>query len=218
MCNSTGHGYCISYFPGEMPNWMSYSGEGCLLSFHIPPVFQGLVLWFVYRPLATDVRYCLMTRIIIIIRNKSNGIQLLEDERTPEIMIQRTGGWIRYISRSEMTMEDYCGDDELELYIHTERTGFDMRNGHSLKPVQWRCARVKECGVHVIAGKSDSFEESEVERDTVMPSQPLYHLLPHPHRGSITVSTPKQWSDFLFAKLQEHSLDLWLHGKNIYFL
>ena len=213
MCNSTGHGYCISYFPGEMPNWMSYSGEGCSLSFHIPPVFQGLVVWFVY-PLEEDVHII----IIIIIRNKSNGIQLLEDERTPEIMIQRTGGWIRYISRSEMTMEDYCGDDELELYIHTERTGFDMRNGHSLKPVQWRCARVKECGVHVIAGKSDSFEESEVERDTVMPSQPLYHLLPHPHCGSITVSTPKQWSDFLFAKLQEHSLDLWLHGKNIYFL
>jgi leucine-rich repeat protein SHOC2 len=29
----------------------------------------------------------------------------------------RTRTWIRYISRSEMAMEDYCGDDELELYI-----------------------------------------------------------------------------------------------------
>jgi len=36
-----------------MPNWMSYGGEGCSLSFHIPPVFQGLVVWFVY-PLEKD--------------------------------------------------------------------------------------------------------------------------------------------------------------------
>jgi leucine-rich repeat protein SHOC2 len=70
----------------------------------------------------------------------------------------------------------------------------------------------------VIAGKSDSFEESEVGRDTVMPSPPLYHLLPHPHCGSITASTPKQWSDFLFAKLQNHNLNLRLFGKNTYFL
>jgi hypothetical protein len=28
-----------------------------------------------------------------------------------------TGGLIRYISRSEMAMEDYCADEELELYI-----------------------------------------------------------------------------------------------------
>jgi leucine-rich repeat protein SHOC2 len=55
---------------------------------------------------------------------------------------------------------------------------------------------IKECGVHVIAGKSDLFEESEVGRDIVMPSPPLYHLLPHSHCGSITAFTPKQWSDF----------------------
>jgi leucine-rich repeat protein SHOC2 len=48
----------------------------------------------------------------------------------------------------------------------------------------------------VIAGKSDLFEESEVGRDIVMPSPPLYHLLPHSHCGSITAFTPKQWSDF----------------------
>ena len=77
---------------------------------------------------------------------------------------------------------------------------------------------IKECGVHVIAGKSDSFEELEVGRDTVMPSPPPYHVLPHPHCGSIIASTPKQWSDFLFAKLQGHSLDLRLLGKNKYFI
>jgi leucine-rich repeat protein SHOC2 len=60
----------------------------------------------------------------------------------------------------------------------------------------------------VIAGKSDSFEELEVGRDTVMPSPPPYHLLSHPHGGSITASTPKQWSDFLFAELQNYNLSL----------
>jgi leucine-rich repeat protein SHOC2 len=34
----------------------------------------------------------------------------------------KTEGWIRYISRSEMAMEDYCGDDELELYISSVPT------------------------------------------------------------------------------------------------
>jgi leucine-rich repeat protein SHOC2 len=106
-----------------------------------------------------------------------------------------------------MAMEDYCADDEFELYISP------WRNGYSFEP-----APIKECGVHVIAGKSDSFEELAVVRDAVMPSPPLYHLLPHPHCGSITASTSKQWIDFLFAKLQEYNLSLSFHGKNKYFL
>jgi leucine-rich repeat protein SHOC2 len=104
-----------------------------------------------------------------------------------------------------MAMEDYCGDDELELYIYSEPRGDAARI-------------IKECGVHVIAKKSDSFEESEVGRNIVMSSPPPYHLLPHPHCGSITASTPKQWSDYLFAKLQKHDLNLMLHGKNKYFI
>jgi leucine-rich repeat protein SHOC2 len=117
---------------------------------------------------------------IITIRNKSNGIQLFEDKRTV------TAGWIKHISRSEMAMEDYCADDELELYKYSEPTEIVVRI-------------IKDCGVHVIAGKSDSFEESEVGRDTVMPSPPPYHLLPHPHCGSVTASTPKQWNDYLLV-------------------
>jgi len=111
MCNGR-HRYCIKHIPGEMPNWLSYSGEGCSLSFHIPPVFQGLIVWFVCP-------YYLQTNIIIIIRNKSKGIQLFEYKRIAE-----AGGWIRYISRSEMAMEDYNGDDELELYIYSKPISF----------------------------------------------------------------------------------------------
>nr|XP_034918658.1 disease resistance protein RUN1-like [Populus alba] len=212
MCSGTGHGYRINRIGGEMPDWMSYRGEGCSLSFHIPPIFQGLALWFVYRPIETDFQFKNFfnsTDIIIIIRNKSNGIQLFECKRTAE-----TGGLIRYISISEMAMEDYCADDELELYISSEPREYGLRYGHSFKPVH-----IKECGVHVIAGKLDSFEESEVGRDIVMPSPPPYHLLPHPTCGSITASTPKQWSDYLFPKLHKYSLDvLRLHGKNTYFI
>jgi leucine-rich repeat protein SHOC2 len=200
MCNGR-HPYRIYDIRGEMPNWLSYKGEGCSLSFHIPPVFQGLVLWF-----DKDSHYYFDTDIIIIIRNKSNGIQLFKDK-------QIAGRWIRYISRSEMAMEDYCGDDELELYISSVPTGYAGRNGHSFEPVH-----VKECGVHVIAGKSDSCEESEVKRDAVMPSPLPYHLLPHPHCGSIRASTPEQWSDYLFAKLREHTLSSRLYGKNKYFI
>jgi len=196
MCNGR-HRYRIDDIHGEMPNWMSYRGEGCSLSFHIPPVFLGLVLWVVHR--------LENTAIIIIIRNKSNGIQLFIGYGS-----SGTEGWLRYISRSEMAMEDYCGDDELELYIYSV-------------PTKHYCGDdelhvIKECGVHVIAGKLDSFEESAVGRDTMMPSPPPYHLLSHPHCGSVTASTPKQWSDYLFAKLQGHSLDLTLDGKNKYFI
>ena len=114
--------YFINGIPGEMPKWLSYSGEGCSLSFHIPPVFLGLVLWDVCS-LEKDDHYYINTDIIIIIRNKSNGRILFEDKRRPE-----SGGRIRYISRSEMAMEDYCADDELELYIHTEPTKHAMSN------------------------------------------------------------------------------------------
>jgi len=173
------------------------------LSFHIPPVFHGLVLWFVPH-------YPLESRIIIIIGNKSNRRILFGDTKTTGLI---PGGWIRYISRSEMAMEDYCADDDLELYFISNPTEPAVRNRRPIEPVH-----VKECGVHVIAGKLDSFEESAVGRDAVMPSSPLYHLLPHPHCGSITASTPKQWSDFLFAELQNYNLNFWLFGKNTYFL
>ena len=113
-----------------------------------------------------------------------------------------------------MAMEDYCGDDELELYISSVPLLDAVRYGHSFEPLH-----VKECGVHVIAGKSDSFEESKVRRDIVMPTSPLpYHLLPHLHCGSIRASTPEQWSDYLFAKLREHTLSSRLYGKNKYFI
>ena len=195
MCNGR-HQYCIRHTPGQMPNWMSYRGEGRSLSFHIPPVFQGLVLW-----VDKDSHYYFDTDIIIIIRNKSNGIRLF---KCRQWYYHPKTGSIRYISRSEMAMEDYCADDELELYISSMPRGDAVRI-------------IKECGVHVIAGKLDSFEESEVGRDIMMPSPPLYHLLPHPHCGSITASTPKQWSDYLFAKLQNYNLDLWIEGKNTCF-
>ncbi|XP_061944118.1 disease resistance protein RPV1-like isoform X3 [Populus nigra] len=203
MCNGR-HSYRICPLSGKMPNWMSYSGEGCSLSFHIPPVFHGLVVGFV----CPDPNYYPMeTRVIIIIRNKSNGIQLFDDKEIAETLPSTGVGWIRYISRSEMAMENYCGDDELELCISSVPSLYAVYNGLQVKPVH-----VEECGVHVIAGKSDSFEEAEVGRDTVMLSPPLCHLLPHPHCGSITASTPKQWSDFLFAKLQELSFDMWISG------
>ncbi|XP_034918654.1 disease resistance protein RUN1 [Populus alba] len=195
MCNGR-HGYFIRirHIPSEMPNWMSYRGEGCSLSFHIPPVFLGLVLWFDKGDKDTFDT--------IIIRNNRNGICFFQCRRwaySPKT------GFIRYISRSKM--EDYCADDELELSIYSQQWGNVLRKDHSYQP-----ADIKECGVHVIAGKSDSFEELAVRTDAVMPSPPLYHLLPHPHCGSITASTPKQWSDFLFAKLQNHNLSSTLCG------
>ncbi|XP_011011693.1 PREDICTED: TMV resistance protein N-like, partial [Populus euphratica] len=136
LCNS-GHRYFIYNIPGEMPNWLSYSGEGCSLSFHIPPVFQGLVLWFVC-PLEKSSRdyYYIKNTHIITIRNRSNGIQLFEDKRKVA-----TAGWIRYINISEMAMEDYCGNDELELYIYSKPTKWGV-GIHG--PLQF--VHVKKCG------------------------------------------------------------------------
>jgi leucine-rich repeat protein SHOC2 len=183
-----------------MPNWLSYRGEGCSLSFHLPPLFRGLVVW-VFCTLEEDVHnYYFVNSHIIIIKNKSNGRILFQDERSVQADV-----WVRYVSIIEMGLVDYYVDDELELYIYSERTGDVLPH-------------VKECGVHVIAKKSDSFEESEVGRDTMMPSPPPYHLLPHPHCGSITASTPLQWSDYLFSKLQKHNLSLSIYGKKTYFL
>jgi len=254
MCNGR-HRYFIDNIPGEMPKWLSYSGEGCSLSFHIPPVFQGLVLWFVCPLGKDDHYYSRSDTTIIIIRNKSNGIQLFENKISNCI-----AAWIRYISRSEMAMEDYCGDDELELHIYSKPIeklmalairsesgwksdfliesllGRDKFYSDKVRPYcgivkagtpeEWSdylystelTGRIEECGVHVIAEKLDSFEKSEVGKDTLISSSPLYHLLSHPHCDSITASTPKQWSDYLFAKLHKYNLHLRLLGKNAYFL
>ena len=110
MCNGR-HRYNIHDSPGEMPNWLSYRGEGCSLSFHIPPVFHGLVLWFKKTFLLIEDHIS----IIIIIRNKSNERTLFVDKQ-PQTDIFVMGG-IRYISRSEMSMEDYCAGNELKIRL-----------------------------------------------------------------------------------------------------
>ena len=68
---------------------------------------------------------------------------MFEEERT----VPENGVLMRYISRSEMAMEDYCEDDELELYISSEPPLF---------------------AADVDIGKSNSFEESEWERDIMI--------------------------------------------------
>uniref|UniRef100_A0A6N2M5H6 TIR domain-containing protein n=1 Tax=Salix viminalis TaxID=40686 RepID=A0A6N2M5H6_SALVM len=101
-----GYGYQIHFDDDKVPNWFSFHGEGSSLSFHVPPVFQGFVLWFA-------LEYAGIVK-----------------------------GWIRYVSISEMEMEEYGGDEELELSVNLTNTNY----------------AVKECGVHVIAEMS-SFEQ-----------------------------------------------------------
>ncbi|KAG5228013.1 TIR-NBS-LRR disease resistance protein [Salix suchowensis] len=89
----------------------------------------------------------------------------------------RRGGWIIYVSISEMEMEEYGGDEELELSV-------TLTNTYNA---------VKECGVHVIAEMS-SFEELEVGRDRVI-SAPY-----HSFHGSISSSTMEQWINYLLTE------------------
>ncbi|XP_034903991.1 TMV resistance protein N isoform X2 [Populus alba] len=221
-CNGD-YGYYIGSFPGNMPNWLSYRGEGCSLSFHIPPVFQGLVVWVVSPfDVHSTVNHTIGYQVII--KNKNNGVQLFEDKIIVVCSYPRK--WVRYISTSDMAMEEYCGDEELELYLAS-------RSSDRSKGVQ--------CGIHVIAEETDSFEgsewdreinniesrdeelelhlnsgrkdinvtecevhvikELEVGRDRVMPASRPYRLLPHhPNYGLIRASTTAQWKAYLMQK------------------
>uniref|UniRef100_A0A6N2LUE2 TIR domain-containing protein n=1 Tax=Salix viminalis TaxID=40686 RepID=A0A6N2LUE2_SALVM len=53
--------------------WVQIRAEGCSLSFHIPPVFQGLFFGFQYKDVFSSSH-----TIKAIIRKKSNGMQLFE--------------------------------------------------------------------------------------------------------------------------------------------
>jgi leucine-rich repeat protein SHOC2 len=151
-----------------MPSWLSFHGEGSSLSFHVPPVFQGLVLWFVLENVS-------IMDGELTIKIKSNGIQLFKSLELASFV--RRGGWIRYISISEMEMEEHGGDEELELSVKLTNT----------------YNAVKECGVHVIA-EMPSFEELEVGRDRVI-SAPY-----HSFYGSISSSTIEQWKNYLLME------------------
>ncbi|XP_073267979.1 TMV resistance protein N isoform X2 [Populus alba] len=224
-CNGD-YGYFIDSFPGNMPmpNWLSYRGEGCSLSFHIPPVFQGLVVWVVSPfDVHSTVNYTIGYRVII--KNKNNGVQLFEDEL--EVGCSYPRKWVRYISISDMAMEEYCGDEELELYLGSQ-------------PIDG--SKVVQCGIHVIVEETDSFEGSEWDREInniesrdeelelhlnsgrkdinvtecevhvikelevgrdhrVMPASRPYRLLPyHPNYGLIRASTTAQWKAYLMQK------------------
>nr|TKR78424.1 TMV resistance protein N-like [Populus alba] len=120
-----------------IPNWFSYRGKGSLLSFHVPPVFQGLVVG-----VACQCLIGLFGAAKVCIKNKSNGIQLFEAYVRDSVV----RNWLRYVSTSEMAMEEYCGDEGLELCVE-----LDMGED----------AEVFECGIHVIVEKTDSFEGSE---------------------------------------------------------
>ncbi|XP_034896725.1 TMV resistance protein N-like [Populus alba] len=237
LCNGD-YGYFIGYFPGNMPNWLSYRGEGCSLSFHIPPVFQGLVVWVV-SPFEVGSSGNDAIDYKVIIKNKNNGVQLFEDKLT--VVCSNPRKWVRYISISDMAMEEYCGDEELELYL-----GSQSIDG----------SKVVQCGIHVIVEETDSFEgsewdreinniesrdeelelhlnsgrkdinvtecevhvikELEVGRDRVMPASRPYRLLPyHPNYGLIRASTTAQWKAYLMQKKPREVINF---GKNKYSL
>jgi hypothetical protein len=200
-----------------IPKWFSYSGEGSSLSFHIPPVFQGLLIWAV----CSGVGY---QEYKAIIKNKRNGIPLFEATHARPYF---RGRWLRLISTREMAMEKYCGDDELELHVisrsensevvrcgihvietfpfgrnncdQTSALDHDIYNQESLEGSE---------GDHDIDNYETSFEgsgssddeidnqESEVESGRTIPSPP-YHLLRHPRHGSMRFSTRQQWKAFL---------------------
>jgi hypothetical protein len=201
-----------------IPNWFCYRGEGCSLSFRIPPVFQGLAIWAVCSGGGCQ-------EYEAIIKNKRNGIPLFEATHARPYF---RGRWVIVISKPEIAMEKYCGDDELELHVI-------LRSENS---------EVVRCGIHVIetfpfgpsnydqipaldpdicnqesfegsegdhdidyygtsfegSGSSDHHEidnqESEVEKGRTIPSPP-YHLLHHPRHGSMRFSTRQQWKAFL---------------------
>uniref|UniRef100_A0A6N2KQ78 Uncharacterized protein n=1 Tax=Salix viminalis TaxID=40686 RepID=A0A6N2KQ78_SALVM len=164
----------------KYPNGLSYRAEGCSLSFHIPPVFQGLVFWVS----STRMFFSSSHTIKAIIRKKSNGMQLFE--ATQVVGLYCPLSWARYISLSEMAMEEYCGHEELELYVNL---GSEDIN-------------VKHCAIHVIVDL-DSLEaiewDPDIESDNVIPS-PTSHLLYHPLYGSISFNTIESWKAKLIRK------------------
>uniref|UniRef100_A0A3N7G2P9 Uncharacterized protein n=1 Tax=Populus trichocarpa TaxID=3694 RepID=A0A3N7G2P9_POPTR len=143
-----------------IPNWFSYRGKGTSLSFHVPPVFQGLVVG-----VACQCLMGILGAAKLCIQNKSNGIQLFE----AYVCDSAASNLMTYISTREMAMEEYCEDEELELCV-------ELYMGED--------AEVFEFGIHVIVEKTDSFEgsewdhESEVGRDGGIPAPP--HLSQYP--------------------------------------
>ena len=155
------------------PNGYRYDAEGCSLSFHVPPVFQGLI----FCALSTRMHFSSSHTIKAIIRKKSNGMQLFE--ATQVVGLYCPLSWTRYVSLSEMEMEEYCRHEELELYVNL---GSEDIN-------------VKRLSIHVIVDL-DSFKaiewDPDIESDNVIPSPPI-NLLDHPLYGSIAFTTLEKW-------------------------
>uniref|UniRef100_A0A6N2LJP5 TIR domain-containing protein n=1 Tax=Salix viminalis TaxID=40686 RepID=A0A6N2LJP5_SALVM len=154
------------------PNGYRYDAEGCSLSFHIPPVFQGLI----FCALSTRMYFSSSHTIKAIIRKKSNGMQLFE--ATQVVGLYCPLSWVRYVSLSEMEMEEYCRHEELELYVNL---GSEDIN-------------VAQLSIHVIVDL-DPFKaiewdpDSDIGNVTSLPS----HLLDHPLYGSIAFTTIEKW-------------------------
>jgi hypothetical protein len=193
-----------------IPYWFRYRGEGCSLSFRIPPVFEGLLIWAVCSGCGGYQEYK------AIIKNKRNGIQLFEATHARPYF---RGRLVRVISAPEMAMEKYCGDDELELHVilRSEKSEVVRCGIHVIETLPYRRCPYEGLydleplegseGDHDIDFYETSFEgsgsdheidnqESEVESDRTIPSPP-YHLLRHPRHGSMRFSTRQQWKAFL---------------------
>nr|XP_034928415.1 LOW QUALITY PROTEIN: disease resistance protein RPV1-like [Populus alba] len=200
-----------------IPNWFSYSGEGCSLSFNILPDFEGLLIWVICSGGGCQ-------EYKAIIKNKSNSIQLFEATHARPYF---RGRWVIVISKLEMAMEKYCGDDGLELHVilrsennEVVRCGIHVIETHPFGRSIYDATRALDHdiynqesfegseGDHDIDYYETSFEgsgssdheidnqQSEVESDITIPSSP-YHLLHHPRHGSMRFSTRQQWKAFL---------------------
>uniref|UniRef100_A0A6N2LLQ0 TIR domain-containing protein n=1 Tax=Salix viminalis TaxID=40686 RepID=A0A6N2LLQ0_SALVM len=102
----------ISLFCSKYLNGFKYHAQGCSLSFHLPQVFQGLI----FSAFSTRIFFSSSHTIKAIIRKKSNGMQLFEARLVVGLYCPLS--WTRYVSLSEMAMEEYFGHEELELYVN----------------------------------------------------------------------------------------------------
>lgn len=129
----------VIYLPGsEVPNWFSYQRIGSSISFHVPSISKGQILWLLVCAVYAgnkENKKRWPTRVDKVrFHNKTRGYQHIL--------------WQALFFHGPVTCEDHVFLYQTPLI----RNELEMESGEEIEvSIQlWKAATVKKCGIHVL--------------------------------------------------------------------
>jgi hypothetical protein len=138
--------YRVICLPGsEVPNWFSHQKIGSSISFHVPLVSNGQILW-----------------LLVCAVYAANGVYNKMGGLSPHVIIDNKTRGYQHILWPDLFLGPVSCEDHVFLYqTPLIRNEIEMESGDEIElSIEfWKAAKVNKCGIHLLVEVTNVMEE-----------------------------------------------------------